>query len=156
MMVKKVSDLLMCIKQRCSNDVMSFSLSNIVYNCQGSWTENTTTFIVATHSGSQHAVCISYQPIDATNVRLFVGDSCYRSIPLQISDHHLAANLTVIGEFIQNFLLKTKQYFLHEMCFSCLFSGKCTDVSSASTANLNWNLLHTMLLFTIIALIKTR
>lgn len=67
------------------------------YNCQGSWTENTTTFIVAMHSGSQHAVCISYQPIDSTTVRLYVGDSCYRSQPSPSSDHHLAANLTIIG-----------------------------------------------------------
>lgn len=70
-----------------------------VYNCQGSWTENTTTFIVAKHSGSHHSVCISYQLTDAPNVRLFVGDTCYRSVPLQTSDHHLAANLTVVGEF---------------------------------------------------------
>lgn len=77
-----------------TNNIYIFST---VYNCQGSWTENTTTFIVAIHSGSQHSVCISYQPIDATSIRLFVGDSCYRSMPLQASDHHLAANLTVIG-----------------------------------------------------------
>ncbi|XP_055321818.1 uncharacterized protein LOC129577954 isoform X3 [Sitodiplosis mosellana] len=112
------------VKPHCSDD------GDEVYNCQGSWTENTTTFIVALHSGSQHAVCISYQPVDATNVRLYVGDSCYRSMPLQTSDHHLAANLTVIG--------------------------KCTDVSSASPTVINWNVLHITLLFTIIALIRSR
>ncbi|XP_031633309.1 uncharacterized protein LOC116347051 isoform X3 [Contarinia nasturtii] len=112
------------VKPHCSDD------GDEVYNCQGSWTENTTTFIVATHSGSQHAVCISYQSIDTINVRLYVGDSCYRSIPLQTSDHHLAANLTVIG--------------------------KCTDVSSASATVINWNVLHITLLFTIIALIRCR
>lgn len=70
-----------------------------VYNCQGSWTDNNkTTFIVATHAGSQHAVCITYQTIDDTNVRLFVGDSCYRSSALPIYDHHLAANLTIFGK----------------------------------------------------------
>lgn len=96
-----------CIFLECTDDIdmllktISFFLSPFaVYNCQGSWTENTTTFIVAKHSGSHHSVCISYQPIEAPNVRLFVGDTCYRSVPLQTSDHHLAANLTVVGTFI--------------------------------------------------------
>lgn len=70
-----------------------------VYSCQGSWSDNTTTYIVATNSGSQHAVCITYQTIDATTVNLFVSDSCYRTTLLPGSDHHLAANLTIIGKF---------------------------------------------------------
>lgn len=61
--------------------------------------DNSTTFIVAMHSASQHGVCISYHPIDANKVRLYVGDSCYRSMHPQSYDHHLAANLTVIGMF---------------------------------------------------------
>lgn len=75
-----------------------FSFFISVYNCEGSWTDKNATFIVAKHLGSHHSVCISYQPIDASNVRLFVGDTCYRSIPIQTSDHHLAANLTVVGK----------------------------------------------------------
>lgn len=75
-----------------------FFLSKLVYNCEGSWTDkNATTFIVAKHFGSHHSVCISYQPIDTSSVRLFVGDTCYRSIPIQTSDHHLAANLSIVG-----------------------------------------------------------
>lgn len=103
MMVMKVSDT-QTIQIKLPNDIsnaIAFGvLAFTVYNCQGSWTDNTTTFIVAKHSGSHHSVCISYQPTDAPNVRLFVGDTCYRSIPLQTTDHHLAANLTVVGKCI--------------------------------------------------------
>lgn len=85
------------ILNKCFESCVLIVCCSTAYNCQGSWTENTTTFIVAMHSGSQHAVCISYQPIDSTTVRLYVGDSCYRSQPSPSSDHHLAANLTIIG-----------------------------------------------------------
>ena len=78
----------------------------IVYNCEGSWSDiNATTFIVAKHLGSHHSVCISYQPIDTSNVRLFVGDTCYRSIPIQTSDHHLAANLTIVGKYLYDIII---------------------------------------------------
>lgn len=70
----------------------------LVYNCHGSWTENSTVFIIARHVGSQHGVCISYRPLEGNSVRLVVGDGCHRGI-LPPPDHHLAANLTVRGKF---------------------------------------------------------
>lgn len=76
-----------------------FSLPNVsVYKCHGSWTENSTVFIIARHVGSQHGVCISYRPLEGNSVRLVVGDACYRGV-LPPPDHHLAANLTVRGKF---------------------------------------------------------
>lgn len=90
-----------------------------VYNCEGSWTDKNATFIVAKHLGSHHSVCISYQPIDGSNVRLFVGDTCYRSIPIQTSDHHLAANLTVVGKHRIQISIRFLCFFNSE--FICFF-----------------------------------
>lgn len=67
------------------------------YNCHGSWTENSTVFIIAKHVGSQHGVCISYRPLEGNSVRLVVGDGCHRGT-LPPPDHHLTANLTVRGK----------------------------------------------------------
>lgn len=70
-----------------------------VYNCHGTWTENATTFTVAIHAGSQHGVCITYQPLVGSAARLIVSDSCQRPHMLPTSDHHMLANLTVIGSY---------------------------------------------------------
>lgn len=71
-----------------------------VYTCHGSWTENSTVFIIARHAGSQHGVCISYRPLEGNLVRLVVGDACYRGLQPP-PDHHLSANLTVHGELLK-------------------------------------------------------
>lgn len=70
-----------------------------MYTCHGSWTENSTVFIIAKHAGSQHGVCISYRPLEGNSVRLIVGDACYRGSQSP-PDHHLSANLTVHGKFL--------------------------------------------------------
>lgn len=83
-----------------SSNPFAFLLTFIsVYNCHGTWTENSTTFTVAIHAGSQHGVCITYQPLAGSAARLFVSDSCQRPHMLPTSDHHLLANLTVIGSY---------------------------------------------------------
>lgn len=68
-----------------------------VYNCHGTWTENSTTFTVAIHAGSQHGVCITYQSLTGTAARLYLADSCQRPDMLPLSDHQFMANLTIIG-----------------------------------------------------------
>lgn len=107
----------------------AFSFHISVYNCEGSWTDKNATFIVAKHLGSHHFVCISYQPIDGSNVRLFVGDTCYRSIPMQTSDHHLAANLTVVGKHTHYF--KRRIHSIIHVCISKLIqlNSVCSFVS---------------------------
>lgn len=77
----------------------NISTSISVYTCHGTWTENTTTFTVAIHAGSQHGVCITYHPLAGTAARLYIGDTCERPHILPTSDHHLVANLTVIGSY---------------------------------------------------------
>lgn len=79
--------------------IKNFSLARlaIVYNCQGSWIENSTTFIVAIHKKSSHGVCITYQLGEGAAAKMYVGDSCQRPYAIPTSDHHLLANLTVIG-----------------------------------------------------------
>lgn len=72
------------------------------YVCHGHWTDNTTTYIVAKHSGSSHGVCITFkQNVDGTNGQLIVGDSCQRgALYMQpIPDKHLVSNLTQFGKF---------------------------------------------------------
>lgn len=110
----------MCGARLCMTVYFTHFLASIipVYNCEGSWTDKNATFIVAKHLGSHHSVCISYQPIDGSNVRLFVGDTCYRSIPIQTSDHHLAANLTVVGKHST----RTLRLFDHPLAFSTHFN----------------------------------
>lgn len=72
-----------------------------MYTCHGSWTENSTVFIIARHAGSQHGVCISYRPLEGNSVRLVVGDACYRGLQSP-PDHHLSANLTIHGKFLSS------------------------------------------------------
>ncbi|XP_037029362.1 uncharacterized protein LOC119069418 isoform X3 [Bradysia coprophila] len=79
------------VRPQCSED------SDEEYNCHGSWTENSTVFIIAKHVGSQHGICITYRPLEGNSVRLVVGDGCHRGT-LPPPDHHLTANLTVRGK----------------------------------------------------------
>ncbi|XP_017056907.2 uncharacterized protein LOC108098499 isoform X2 [Drosophila ficusphila] len=89
------------------------------YSCHGSWSENSTFYIVARHKGSKHGVCLTYRPTEGTSAKLVVGDACYRGTQ-KPPDHHLEASLTVLG--------------------------KCgeTGVSSAKTHLVNWLLLVAM------------
>ncbi|KAL7727398.1 hypothetical protein ACLKA6_003056 [Drosophila palustris] len=90
------------------------------YSCHGSWSENSTVYIIARHKGTKHGVCISYRPTEGNSAKLVVGDACYRGTQ-KPPDHHLVANLSVFG--------------------------KCGETgSSASTDHLaNWLLLFAML-----------
>ncbi|XP_064549374.1 uncharacterized protein aus isoform X2 [Drosophila montana] len=90
------------------------------YSCHGSWSENSTVYIIARHKGTKHGVCISYRPTEGNAAKLVVGDACYRGTQ-KPPDHHLVANLSVFG--------------------------KCGETgSSASTAHLaNWMVLLAML-----------
>lgn len=70
----------------------------IVYSCHGSWTENSTVYMVAKHAGSQHGVCITYKPFEGTSiVQIVIGDACHRGTQ-PVSEHHLNTNVTIIGE----------------------------------------------------------
>ncbi|XP_030562711.1 uncharacterized protein LOC115764020 isoform X2 [Drosophila novamexicana] len=91
------------------------------YSCHGSWSENSTVYIIARHKGTKHGVCISYRPTEGNAAKLVVGDACYRGTQ-KPPDHHLVANLSVFG--------------------------KCGETgSSASTAHLaNWMVLLAMLM----------
>lgn len=74
------------------------------YLCHGSWTENSTVYIVAKNQATQHGVCISYKQLDGNDGLLVVGDSCYRGLQ-KPPDHHFVANLTLAGTWIHaNFL----------------------------------------------------
>ncbi|XP_030081688.1 uncharacterized protein LOC111602603 isoform X2 [Drosophila hydei] len=91
------------------------------YSCHGSWSENSTVYIIARHKGTKHGVCISYRPSEGNAAKLVVGDACYRGTQ-KPPDHHLVANLS--------------------------FFGKCgeTGSSASSSAQLaNWLLLLAML-----------
>jgi hypothetical protein len=79
--------------------IFFFSFSE--YICHGQWQENTTTYIVAKHSGSSHGVCITFkQNVDGTAGQLTVGDSCHRGILYSPppTEKHLVANLTQFGK----------------------------------------------------------
>ncbi|EDW85145.2 uncharacterized protein Dwil_GK12767 [Drosophila willistoni] len=67
------------------------------YSCHGSWTENSTFFIIARHKGTKHGVCLTYRPTEGTSAKLVVGDACYRGTQ-KPPDHHLVANLSVFGK----------------------------------------------------------
>lgn len=72
------------------------------YVCHGQWQENTTTYIVAKHTGSSHGVCITFkQNTEETLGQLIVGDSCSRGtlITQAPTDKHLVANLTQFGMY---------------------------------------------------------
>ncbi|KAH8407965.1 hypothetical protein KR222_005861, partial [Zaprionus bogoriensis] len=67
------------------------------YSCHGSWSENSTVYIIARHKGTRHGVCISYRPTEGNAAKLVVGDACYRGTQ-KPPDHHLVANLSVFGK----------------------------------------------------------
>ncbi|XP_018790346.1 PREDICTED: uncharacterized protein LOC108969832 isoform X4 [Bactrocera latifrons] len=67
------------------------------YSCHGSWSENSTVYIIARHKGTKHGVCLSYRPTEGTAAKLVIGDACYRGTQ-KPPDHHLVANLTVFGK----------------------------------------------------------
>ncbi|EDW58434.2 uncharacterized protein Dvir_GJ14437 [Drosophila virilis] len=67
------------------------------YSCHGSWSENSTVYIIARHKGTKHGVCISYRPTEGNAAKLVVGDACYRGTQ-KPPDHHLVANLSVFGK----------------------------------------------------------
>ncbi|XP_052858408.1 uncharacterized protein LOC128266148 isoform X1 [Drosophila gunungcola] len=67
------------------------------YSCHGSWSENSTFYIIARHKGSKHGVCLTYRPTEGTAAKLVVGDACYRGSQ-KPPDHHLEANLSVLGK----------------------------------------------------------
>ncbi|KAH8360056.1 hypothetical protein KR093_010413 [Drosophila rubida] len=67
------------------------------YSCHGSWSENSTVYIIARHKGTKHGVCISYRPTEGNSAKLVVGDACYRGTQ-KPPDHHLVANLSVFGK----------------------------------------------------------
>lgn len=67
------------------------------YSCHGSWSENGTVYVIARHKGTKHGVCISYRPTEGTAAKLVIGDACYRGV-LKPPEHHLVANLTVLGK----------------------------------------------------------
>ncbi|XP_055903432.1 uncharacterized protein LOC129939442 isoform X2 [Eupeodes corollae] len=67
------------------------------YSCHGSWSENGTVYVIARHKGTKHGVCISYRPLEGTAAKLVIGDACYRGV-LKPPEHHLVANLTVLGK----------------------------------------------------------
>ncbi|KAH8369087.1 hypothetical protein KR009_000170 [Drosophila setifemur] len=67
------------------------------YSCHGSWSENSTFYIIARHKGSKHGVCLTYKPTEGTSAKLVVGDACYRGTQ-KPPDHHLVANLSVLGK----------------------------------------------------------
>ncbi|XP_065372584.1 uncharacterized protein aus isoform X2 [Calliphora vicina] len=67
------------------------------YSCHGSWSENSTVYIIARHKGTKHGVCISYRPTEGTSAKLVVGDACYRGT-LKPPEHHLVANLSIFGK----------------------------------------------------------
>ncbi|XP_067618574.1 uncharacterized protein aus isoform X2 [Eurosta solidaginis] len=67
------------------------------YSCHGSWTENSTVYIIARHKGTKHGVCLSYRPTEGTAAKLVIGDACYRGTQ-NPPDHHLVANLTIFGK----------------------------------------------------------
>ncbi|XP_039231523.1 uncharacterized protein LOC6535922 isoform X4 [Drosophila yakuba] len=67
------------------------------YSCHGSWSENSTFYIIARHKGSKHGVCLTYRPTEGTAAKLVVGDACYRGTQ-KPPDHHLEANLSVLGK----------------------------------------------------------
>ncbi|XP_037944685.1 uncharacterized protein LOC119677419 isoform X2 [Teleopsis dalmanni] len=67
------------------------------YSCHGSWSENSTVYIIARHKGTKHGVCISYRPTEGTSAKFVIGDACYRGTQ-KPPDHHLVANLSVLGK----------------------------------------------------------
>ncbi|XP_070138025.1 uncharacterized protein aus isoform X1 [Drosophila bipectinata] len=67
------------------------------YSCHGSWSENSTFYIIARHKGSKHGVCLTYKPTEGTAAKLVVGDACYRGTQ-KPPDHHLVAELSVLGK----------------------------------------------------------
>ncbi|XP_028900344.2 uncharacterized protein LOC105218720 isoform X2 [Zeugodacus cucurbitae] len=67
------------------------------YSCHGSWSENSTVYIIARHKGTKHGVCLSYRPTEGTAAKLVIGDACYRGTQ-KPPDHHLVANLTLFGK----------------------------------------------------------
>ncbi|XP_037912668.1 uncharacterized protein LOC119652536 isoform X4 [Hermetia illucens] len=79
------------VRPRCSED------GEESYLCHGSWTENSTVYIVAKNQATQHGVCISYKQLDGNDGLLVVGDSCYRGLQ-KPPDHHFVANLTLAGK----------------------------------------------------------
>ncbi|ALC45334.1 CG16791 [Drosophila busckii] len=67
------------------------------YSCHGSWSENSTYYIIARHKGTKHGVCITYRPTEGNAAKLVVGDACYRGTQ-KPPDHHLVTNLSVFGK----------------------------------------------------------
>ncbi|KAH8340917.1 hypothetical protein KR059_009554 [Drosophila kikkawai] len=67
------------------------------YSCHGSWSENSTFYVIARHKGSKHGVCLTYRPTEGTAAKLVVGDACYRGTQ-KPPEHHLVANLSVLGK----------------------------------------------------------
>lgn len=82
---------------KCNGCIQSnlFSI-NAEYSCHGSWSENSTVYIIARHKGTKHGVCISYRPSEGNAAKLVVGDACYRGTQ-KPPDHHLVANLSFFG-----------------------------------------------------------
>ncbi|XP_059620762.1 uncharacterized protein LOC132263675 isoform X2 [Phlebotomus argentipes] len=99
-----------------------------MYTCHGSWSENTTMFVVARHVGTAHGVCITYKPMESSSAQLFVGDSCYRSSVMSATgvslNHHLVANLTV-----------------HDKSGMLDREAKCSDTNSSSLPTNHWILI---------------
>ena len=54
--------------------------------------------MIAKHSGTQHGVCITYQPGDGKDAKLIVGDLCVRP-SMKPNEHHLVANIKNYGMF---------------------------------------------------------
>ncbi|XP_055678392.1 uncharacterized protein LOC129787100 isoform X2 [Lutzomyia longipalpis] len=121
------------VRPTCSED------GEEMYMCHGSWTENSTTFIVAKHVGTAHGVCITYKPIEGTVAKFFVGESCYRSNIISsvgVSlDRHLVANLTVYDK--SNMLDR---------------ESKCSDTNSSSLPTSHWILIWAIAAVSIVAI----
>lgn len=58
--------------------------------------------MIARHKGSKHGVCLTYRPTEGTAAKLVVGDACYRGTQ-KPPEHHLVANLSVLGEWNMGF-----------------------------------------------------
>ncbi|XP_055847467.1 uncharacterized protein LOC129913071 isoform X2 [Episyrphus balteatus] len=86
------------------------------YSCHGSWSENGTVYVIARHKGTKHGVCISYRPLEGTAAKLVIGDACYRGV-LKPPEHHLVANLTVLGKCGDT---SSAQYIVHAPSTSIL------------------------------------
>lgn len=93
------------VRPRCNED------GEESYLCHGSWTENSTVYIIAKNQATQHGVCITYRQLDGNAATLTIGDACFRGLQ-KIPDHHLVANVSN--------------------------SGKCGDTNSASSIIVNW------------------